>query len=180
MQQRICHCPTTENSEFPCFDRARSLIHSKPLNSTAWRADGCNTRPVPSGIGADLEKLYVLVYGGSMRRRGMHTTPGLYLKAATVIVTVLFFLQGTGVSFSSAMPETKSRTAVFKCPFAKAQCEIKKILKLVALPNGSTCFNTAVAVSSIVSSRSFSGILHFPATVPARGPPAVTPSTIPA
>lgn len=115
-----------------------------------------------------------------MRRRGMHTTPGLYLKAATVIVTVLFFLQGTGVSFFSAMPETKSRTAVFKCPFAKAQCEIKKILKLVALPNGSTCFNTAVAVSSIVSRRSCSVILPFPATVPARGPPAVTPSTIPA
>lgn len=113
-----------------------------------------------------------------MRRNGIHTTPTLYLKTATVIVTVLFFLQGIGVSFFSAMPETKSRTAVFKCPFAKAQYETKKTLKLVALPNSSTFLNTAVAASSNFSRKSISVRLHFQATVPTRGPPAVTPSTI--
>jgi len=131
---------------------------------------------VIASFGAYLENFGNLVYGDSMRRRGINPHPTLHMKGATVIIAVLFSLQGIGVSFFSALPETKSRFPVCKSLSAQAQYETKKSLKLVALSHNAVCFEVVFTASSNVTRRSCAVLLSFQATVPNRGPPAIPPS----
>lgn len=118
-----------------------------------------------------LETSRYLGYGWPMRRYGIHI-PAIVPKAATVVIALLFVFQGIGVSFSSALPETKSRASVLKSQGSSSQYETKKSLKLVAAPKNAACLQIASTASSTVSrrSRAVSPPLH--AAVPARAPPA--------
>lgn len=118
-----------------------------------------------------LETSCDLGYGWPMRRHGMHI-PGKYLKAATVVSALLFVFQGIGVSFSSALPETKSRASVLKNQGSTSQYETKKSLKLIAFSKNAACFDTEIIEFSTVSRRSLAVFPPFHAAVPARAPPA--------
>jgi hypothetical protein len=106
-----------------------------------------------------------------MRRYGIHI-PAIVPKAAALVVALLFVFQGIGVSFSSAVPETKSRASVLKSRGSSSQYETKKSLKLVAAPKNVACLQIAFSVSTAVLRHpcSVSPPLH--AAVPARAPPA--------
>ncbi len=106
-----------------------------------------------------------------MRRYGIDI-PRIVPKAATIVVVLLFVFQGIGVSFSSALPETKSRASVLKSQGSSSQYETKKSLKLIAATKNAACFQIAFTASSTVSRRcrAVSPPLH--AAVPARAPPA--------
>lgn len=93
-------------------------------------------------------------------------------KAATIVIALLFLFQGIGVSFSSALPETKSRASVLKSQDSSSQYETKKSMKLVAAPKNAACFRIAFTASSTVSRRSRAVSPPFHAAVPARAPPA--------
>jgi hypothetical protein len=121
---------------------------------------------------ASLETSRDLGYGCPMRRHGTHTGAALFLKAATVVIALLFVFQGIGVSFSSALPETKSRASVLKSQGSSSQYETKKSLKLVAAPKNATCFQIAFTAFSTVSRRCRAFSLPLHAAVPARAPPA--------
>lgn len=106
-----------------------------------------------------------------MKRKGIHIPLMSWLKTAAAITAVLFFLQGTGVSFFSALPETKSRTAVCKYQYAKFQHEVKKSLKLDALTRKATRVDAVYIVSSTLL-RSYCDVFPlFHAKAPVRGPP---------
>lgn len=119
-----------------------------------------------------LETSCDLGYGWPMRRYGTHTPDTLFLKAATIVIALCFVIQGIGVSFSNALPETKSRAAVLKSQGSTSQYETKKSLKLVAVSKNATCFDAAFIAFSTVSLRSPAVFSPFHAAVPARAPPA--------
>jgi hypothetical protein len=107
-----------------------------------------------------------------MQLHDRHRNTGFLLRSAMIAVFVCFVSQGVFAAYASALPHTDAYTSLFKVRGVKSSPEIKKPVKLVALP--------AYAITSVPRTKSSAidpphfhpATVRCQSTVPVRAPPA--------
>ena len=103
----------------------------------------------------------------------MHRNTSLFLKSAILAVFVCFVLQGVFGAYVSALPDTNVHAGIFKeHAGVKSSPEIKKPIKMVAVPGYATGIDPLTGSSQIDSPYSFHTAVSHNSTVTARAPPA--------
>ena len=96
----------------------------------------------------------------------------LLLQSTILTVFVCFVLQGVFAAYASALRDTDVYTSILKNRGAKLSPELKKPVKLVAVPGCTITLDPRTDFFSISRLYSTFTSVRYQSTVPARAPPA--------
>lgn len=100
-----------------------------------------------------------------------HRNTRFLLHSVILAVFVCFVLQGVFAAYVSARPDTDSYTSLLKVRGAKSSPELKKPVKMVAVPGCAITLPPRTGYSSIARPCSTVTTVRYHSTVPARAPP---------
>lgn len=106
-----------------------------------------------------------------MHLHDRHRNTRLLLQSIILAVFVCFVLQGAFAAYASARPDTDSYTSLLKDRGAKSSPELKKPVKLVAVPGCTITLDPSTGTSSITRPCSTLTTVRYHSADPARAPP---------